>query len=77
MEAEPYITAALQACHLESIRKIVNRMIHKLVAAAKSSTVRDPKYSAKILNGVLQQQSCLKILKHNGVNWTSIGCCNP
>lgn len=71
MQALPYITAILQVCHPDSIHKIVNRMIHKLVAAAKSSAVCDPKHDAKILNGMLQQQSCLKILKqlcHQGIH---------
>lgn len=73
MQAQPYITAILQARHPESILRIVNRMIHKLVAAAKSSAARDPKHDAKILNGMLQQQGCLKILKHNCVTRAFIG----
>lgn len=66
-QAWPYITAAPQACHPQSTDRVVNRMIHKPVAAAKSSAVHDPKHAAEILNGMWQQQSCLKSLKHNCV----------
>lgn len=57
IQALPYITAILQARHPDSIRGIVNTVIHKLVAAAKSSAVLDPKHDTKILNGMLQHKA--------------------
>lgn len=57
LQALPYITAILQAHHPDSIHGIVNTVIHKLVAAAKSRAVLDPKHDTEILNGMLQHNA--------------------
>lgn len=61
----PCITAFPQASYPNGALKTVNRVIHKAVAEAKSRAVPDPESSAKLLNGMLQQQSDRRIFKHN------------